>query len=123
MECGVLFHLSPRAQDLALRAAGLLIGAAGALAIASLYRILHVGRAHETTLAELALAASGFVGGSLGAVLLALGGHLLDPVELSTRWTHRSEFNPRSSWIPAAVPGRHAGHTLRAVATETVEDA
>ena len=85
-------HLSPRAQDAAVRATGLLSGAAGGLAIASLYRALHPGHDHDPTLVEFCFAALGFLGLSLGSSLLSLGSHIYDRVEISARWAPR--FGP-----------------------------
>ena len=74
-------------EDLGLRVAGLLLLAIGALAMRRLFMGTPLPRGHTISLAEVGLAAIGFLGLSLGSALFVLGGHLLDQVELSERWT------------------------------------
>jgi len=76
-------------QDLGLRAMGLLLLAIGALAMRHLFAGAPVPHRHVASAAEMALAAIGFLGLSLGAPLLLLGAHLFDEVELSERWRRR----------------------------------
>ncbi len=72
--------------DLALRLSGLALVVFGAVAILQLYHLVHVPPRHEATLAEMGLAAIGFLGCSLGGGLISLGAHIHDQVLISSRW-------------------------------------
>lgn len=76
----------PLLQDLSLRAGGVFLLAAGVGAMNFLYQMVHTSPRHEATLAELALAAIGFLSLSAGSILMALGRHIFDRVEVSARW-------------------------------------
>lgn len=82
MECGLSTHLSPRAQDLAIRVTGIVLASIGALAIAALYRMVHTTPSRAAAYIECSLAALGFIGLSLGSLLLALGSHISDQIEI-----------------------------------------
>ena len=73
--------------DLRLRGAGLALLAVGAMVMRHLFKGAPLPRGHAVALAEVGLAAIGFLGLSLGTALSALGARLLDQVELSERWT------------------------------------
>ena len=82
--------------DLALRAFGLALALLGALAIRHLFHMTHASPRHAASLAEIALAALGFLGVSAGAALACLGAHIFDEVEVS------------ASWAPQRLPSRPA---------------
>lgn len=78
-----------RRIDVILRAAGLtLIGVAG-LAVYYLYTSVRNGSPHGATWLELLLASVAFLGASAGGMLVVLGVHVSDGVEVSERWRHR----------------------------------
>ena len=76
-------------RDVPLRIAGLFAIVAGILAIRQLISSFHVLPRHEATLAELCLAAIGFLGCSFGGALTFLGAHIHDEVEIAERWKQR----------------------------------
>lgn len=78
-----------RSRDGAIRVAGLVVLPIGAFSIHWLYHLVHTAPAHESTFAELGLAAAGFLCLSMGSVLLSLGSHLFDEVKVSARWARR----------------------------------
>lgn len=82
--------LQSRASDLALRMAGLTLLPVGVLVIRTLYRLIQASPVHDSTPIEMGLAALGFIALSLGSLLLALGAHIFDQVEISARWAPRS---------------------------------
>jgi hypothetical protein len=77
-----------RRADLGLRALGLGFCAVAYFAIARLIALSQPLQAGSTI--GFALAAIGFVGGSVGSALAMLGNHLFDDVQVSTRWQHRT---------------------------------
>ena len=78
-----------RRGDSLLRVGGLLLLAVSFLAIGTLLR-LHAGaEGFYPGLVSAALAAIGFLGGSCGSALVALGHHLWDEVEIAERWRPR----------------------------------
>jgi hypothetical protein len=92
--------------DLRLRAGGALL-----LAISvSIFRLLtqgHLaGTSRDATLGELALIAIGFLCASIGAAMATVGAGLLDPCEVSERWTCRPGARPDG--ISGATPDRQA---------------
>ena len=93
----ILLH--SRVRDLAIRVAGLSLLPLGALAIATLYRSAHSGPVHDATTLEFAEAASGFLCLSLGSLLLTLGSHIFDQVEVSARWASRNSGARQVTWI------------------------
>lgn len=92
------WHRSRRA-DLGLRALGLGFCAVAYVAIARLMALAQPLQAGSAM--GFALAAIGFVGGSIGSALTMLGNHLFDEVQVSTRWQHRTARDPQASqpWI------------------------
>lgn len=89
------------AQDLGLRAFGMIVLMTGDGAITHLYRLMHLMQGHEATPVEFLFGAAGFMGLSAGAGLLVLGRHIFDPVCISARWVERSE--PEASPTMAAA--------------------
>lgn len=92
------WHRSRRA-DLGLRALGLGFCAVAYFAIGRLVALSHPQQAGSTI--GFALAAVGFVCGSIGSALAMLGKHLFDDVQVSTRWQHRSthDLHARARWL------------------------
>lgn len=78
-----------RCGDLGLRAVGLLLCGMAYLAIHRLCAVQVGAQAWGT--AAFALATLGFSGASAGSALLALGHHLLEPVEVGVRWRARPD--------------------------------
>lgn len=76
-------------KDKGLRFAGLVLLAVAFLAIRYLVDLVPPHSSHEATWIELALAAVGFLGASLGGILVTLGAHIFDKVEISERWRTR----------------------------------
>jgi hypothetical protein len=76
-----------RLADLALRASGLFLCSAAGAAFVYL-AALHVP-AWSAGLRVYGLAAIGFLCGSAGSALTALGNHLFDEMEVGIRWQHR----------------------------------
>lgn len=74
------------AQSALIRVVGLLLIATSLFAIRHLSVSIHMTPRHTATLAELGLAAVGFLGASSGSALTFLGGHIFDRVEISARW-------------------------------------
>jgi len=79
-------------QDLALRAAGLMLLLIGAFALHRLFAM--APERHVASLARLGLAAIGFVGLSTGATLAALGAHIRDEIPVSERWERLAQRPP-----------------------------
>lgn len=100
-ECGVSIHLQSRGSDIAIRLMGLSLLPLGALAITTLYRMVHAAPPHDASLIELGLAASTFVCMSLGSLLLTLGAHIFDQVEVSARWASRYPGEGKRVWVDA----------------------
>lgn len=73
-------------QSIGLRLAGLGLLALAAFAARHLYHMAHIGPVHEGTPAEFVVAAMAFFTASSGGILLALGIHIFDKVEISARW-------------------------------------
>lgn len=71
------------------RIVGLVFIGVAALAARYLYISVWQGAPHGATWLELLLAAIAFLGASAGSVLVALGIHVFDQVEVSERWRHR----------------------------------
>lgn len=94
-------YFKSRPSDIVIRLTGLSFLPVGALAIHTLYRLVHAGPFHDSTAAELGLAAVGFISFSLGSLLLALGAHIFDEVEISPRWAPRHDLGPRHGPIDA----------------------
>lgn len=84
-------HRQSRSDDVAIRLIGLFALPIGACSITWLYHLVHATRAHQGTLVELGLAATGFLCLSIGSALLSLGAHLFDEEEVSARWTRRRD--------------------------------
>ena len=75
-----------RRVDIGLRAGGILLCGLSCLSVRGLIA-LHLPQAHDEPGVEaFAFAAAAFLCGSLGAVLLTLGRHIFDKVEISQRW-------------------------------------
>lgn len=75
--------------DIGLRLGGAALWGLAWLAFRTLAE-LHLSQTHANPGAgALALAAAGFLCASLGAVLVAQGCHIFDPVEVSERWRRR----------------------------------
>lgn len=87
-------------NDWALRVAGLLAMVVGTLAIRHLHFSVRLPPRHDATAFEMALAAIGFIGLSPGSVLVCLGAHIFDEVEVAPLWSHRPLARP-------APPIRH----------------
>ena len=73
-------------SDLATRATGLGLAAAGGLALAELYRLTNLPPYHPASVVEFALACAAFLGLALGGALLTLGAGVFAPIEVSPRW-------------------------------------
>ena len=82
-----------RTTNVAIRAAGALCCTASYLAVGGLAHLRAAPAAQPGVLAY-ALAASAFLGASIGAVLIVLGRHIFDQIQVSGRWQRRSA----SSW-------------------------
>lgn len=93
-----------RSHNVAIRLAGLAVLPIGAFSINWLYHLVHIAPAHEGTLAELGLAAAGFLCLSMGSVLLSLGSHLFDEVKVSARWAPRPGAGLQQKWIGSDEP-------------------
>lgn len=74
-------------QNFGLRLAGLLMVVAGGFGLKLLYRAVNLPPAHQATVREMIVVAASFLAVSGGSVLLVLGTHIFDPVNLSARWT------------------------------------
>ena len=72
--------------DLGIRAGGLLACGIAWAAIDALVRIGVPRPPACPDIAALALAVAGFLCGCAGAAMIAIGGHVFDPVQLSARW-------------------------------------
>lgn len=72
--------------DLGLRAAGLCSVGTAALSIYVLMGLVQQAPRHPATWLEAALAAVGFLGGSLGSILLFLGARIYDRVIIASQW-------------------------------------
>lgn len=86
--------------DIILRLCG---AALALLSFLAIRHLCHLAAAHpgaKPGVLELSLAAVGFLGGSGGAGLLALGNHIFDPVQISQRWAQAP-----ARW---ELPGEHA---------------
>lgn len=73
---------SERAKDVGLRLAGMLAVVAAAFALRELYALVHAAPEHEASPIELLLAAAGYLGTTAGGVLITLGPHIFDQVEV-----------------------------------------
>lgn len=91
------------APDWMLRAIGLLLLLAGALAMRGLAHMAHAPARHDPSLGEMGLAAVGFLGVSAGCGLAALGAHIRDEVQVSARWRQNRLARPKND-----APGRQA---------------
>jgi hypothetical protein len=116
--------------DVAIRAAGALCCGASYLAVGGLAHLRIATHAAQPGALAYALAAIAFLGASAGAMLVVLGHHIFDQVQVSGRWQHRPiPIEPRlqgrgdadcglaDSTSPTA--GADAQVTPRAVATAT----
>ena len=100
------------ARDISLRVAGVLL----LIMFLLLYRRLvdSVGLRHsqDVSLAEYLAAAGGFMCFSVGSALLMLGEHILDQVEVSSRWIQGGPISPpklaRGSLPKLAIVERNA---------------
>lgn len=75
-----------RSTDIGLRVAGLPLLALSWFAIDALVAARAHAAGAPADAFSYGLAALGFVAGDLGAILLGLGGHIFDQVEISARW-------------------------------------
>lgn len=73
-------------QNAGLRLAGLGLIALSAFSASRLYHMVHVIPLHEATPFEMIVAAVAFFAASCGGMLLFLGTHIFDTVEISPRW-------------------------------------
>lgn len=85
----MFFHPQSRARDIVLRLSGLVLLAIGSLALDGLCNCVSAAPGRAYTPGEFVLAALGLLCVSPGALLLALGGHIFDRVEISERWSGR----------------------------------
>lgn len=83
---GIIRACKPWYVDLGLRVAGLCFLGIAALSIHVLMDIVEQAPQHLTTPLELVLAAVGFLGASLGSILLFLGARVYDRVVIASRW-------------------------------------
>ncbi|MDE8651473.1 hypothetical protein [Novosphingobium album (ex Liu et al. 2023)] len=83
---GIIRVHKPWYVDLGLRLAGLCAIGLAALSIYLLMGLVQHAPQHSATWIEMALAAVGFLGASLGSVLLFLGAHIYDRVIIASRW-------------------------------------
>lgn len=74
-------------MDIGIRIGGLFLLLIGACAMKLLYGDFHTSPVHETGPLEMLIAATGFLSLSIGAILVALGRHIFDPVRISARWS------------------------------------
>lgn len=83
---GIIRVHKPWYVDLGLRLAGLCSIGIAALAIYLLMGLVQQAPQHSATGIEMALAAVGFLGASLGSGLLFLGARIYDRVVIASRW-------------------------------------
>ncbi len=76
--------------DVLLRVAGLMLIGLAAISINMLLR-RHGGQRFDPSMADIGLATMGFLGGTCGSAMTALGRHLGDEVEVGERWRSPSE--------------------------------
>lgn len=99
-------HLKTNIGDAAIRALGALLLVASWAAIRGL---LHLARSSPTGCATplgCLMATLGFLAASAGAAALLLGRHLLDEIEVSSRW--RRHAADEGQW-PTLRPGEDGG--------------
>jgi hypothetical protein len=101
MECGMSPYRRRIIPDLTLRAAGLVFLAVGALALRQVYFLVHEPPIHEASMIEMAIAAVGFLSLSAGSMLMAMGAHIFDQVEISKRWASLAQSPPKGESGPA----------------------
>lgn len=85
-ENGVIRVYKPWYVDPGLRLAGLCAIGIATFSIYVLMGLVQQAPRHDATWAELALAALGFLGGSLGSILLFLGARIYDRIVIPSRW-------------------------------------
>lgn len=115
---------SQLAKDVGLRLAGMLAVVAAAFALRELYALVHAAPEHEASPIELLLAASGYLGTTAGGVLITLGLHIFDQLEvprlraqsLNSRYPekHRCVRGPgrRPMPLPSLFFGQHVERPL-----------
>lgn len=98
-------------SDVVHRAAGAVLVTVAAACIFELYRSVHIAPRHDGSIVEMGLAAVGFLSASAGCVLMFLGTHVHDRVEVAERWRvvrmpGVTRALPSQKKGPTAEPGR-----------------
>lgn len=86
--------MSALRRDISLRLCGLLLCGLAGLALRSLAQMPPVATGADPGLSRLALAGVVFLGTSFGLILIGLGRHLLDPLDVSPRWQRCAKASP-----------------------------
>ena len=103
--CGMFDAHKGWVRDSLLRSAGLALLVLGWLLMRWLFHTPDLHRHHDPSLAELAAAALSFLCLSAAALLITLGEHVFDRVEISERWTRHplSSSQDRAAKSPPAL--------------------